>query len=235
MHELFFVRLFAYSIIPLLLASAHLLLDRHARTPARRIELFTVYLLAISVGASGLGGAFGHLFLSDLIAEGVGWPVGSPFQLEMGFANLALGILGIMAISRRDGFRTATIVAVTVVGVGATTVHLMDIAATGNLAPGNTVQNLGNLLDPVLLIALAWLANRHPAEAVNPAGARWHRQVETVAGMAAAGVGIGFGVGFAAGALLLWTVLGVLAGVAFGVLLNRRASDAHKELMPAAR
>ena len=31
MHELFFVRLFAYSIIPLLLASAHLLLDRHAR------------------------------------------------------------------------------------------------------------------------------------------------------------------------------------------------------------
>ena len=36
-----------------------------------------------------------------------------------------------------------------------------------------------------------------------------------MAGMAAAGVGIGFGVGFAAGALLLWTVLGVLAGVAF--------------------
>ena len=101
MHELFFVRLFAYSIIPLLLASAHLLLDRHARTPARRIELFTVYLLAISVGASGLGGAFGHLFLADVIAEGVGWPVDSPFQLEMGFANLALGILGIMAISRR--------------------------------------------------------------------------------------------------------------------------------------
>lgn len=229
LHELFFVRLFAYSIIPLLLASAHLLLDRRSRTLARRIEIFTVYLLAISVGASGLGGAFGHLFLSDLIAEGVGWPVGSPFQLEMGFANLALGILGIMAISRRDGFRTATIVAVTVVGVGATIVHMIDIAATGNLAPGNTVQNLGNLLDPVLLIALAWLAGRHARAAADPAGERWHRQVETVAGMAAAGVGIGFGVGFAVDALLLWTVIGVLAGVAMGVLLNRRSSVESEE------
>ena len=32
---------------------------------------------------------------------------GNPFQLEVGFANLAVGILGIVAMGRRDGFREA--------------------------------------------------------------------------------------------------------------------------------
>ena len=116
-----------------------------------------IYLFAISLGATGIGGAFGHLFLSDQIAEGIGWAAGSPFQLEMGYANLAIGVLGLIAIGRRDGFRTATIVATTIFGVGATIVHLQDIVAHGNLAPGNTIQNVGNLLDPVLLISLTWL------------------------------------------------------------------------------
>lgn len=76
MNELFFVRIFAYTFLPLLPAGGHLLLGRPARTPARRIELFMLYLFAISVGANGLGGAFGYLFLSDLVAEGVGWEAG---------------------------------------------------------------------------------------------------------------------------------------------------------------
>ena len=220
MNELFFVRVFAYSITPLLLATAHMLLDRQARTTAQRIELFIVYLLAISVGANGLGGAFGHLFLSDLIAEGVGWPTGSPFQLEMGFANLLVGVLGIMAISRRDGFRTATILATTILGVGATIVHLIDIAATGNLSPGNTIINLGNLLDPALLIGLTWLASRNSEE--NPASKRWYMRLEMIAGMAAAGVGTGFGLGYALDGLFLWTLIGALVGVAIGLVLSQR-------------
>ena len=90
----------------------------------------------------------------------MGWATGSPFQLEMGFANLLVGVLGLMAVGRRDGFRSAAILATTIIGFGATAVHLPDIVATGNLAPGNTIQNLGNLLDPLLLIGLTWLAAR---------------------------------------------------------------------------
>ena len=232
MDELFFVRIFAYSILPLLLAAGHSLLDRQARTPARRIELFVIYLLAISVGANGLSGAFGHLFLSDLIAEGVGWPTGSPFQLEMGFANLLVGVLGLMAIGRRDGFRTAAILATTILGLGATAVHLWDIAAAGNLAPGNTIQNVGNLLDPVLLISLAWLASRTAdPDAESPAFLRWQMRQQPVAGMAAAGVGTGFGIGFAAGGLLLWTIIGALVGVSIGILLSNRTAQRQDPLV----
>lgn len=227
MNELFLVRLFAYTFLPLLLAAGHLLLDREARTPARRIELLMLYLFAISVGANGLGGAFGHLFLSDLVAEGVGWAAGSPFQLEMGFANLAIGALGIMAISRRDGFRTATIIATAVVGFGATIVHLMDIAAEGNLAPGNTIQNVANVVDPVLLIGLTWLNARiHDPDAESPAFLRWQMRQQPIMGWVAAGVGTGFGVGYATGALLLWTLAGTLAGVAVGIVFRNRIGQA---------
>lgn len=222
MNDLFVTRVFAYSLLPLLLAAGHILLDSEARTRPRRLELFILYLLAISVGANGLSGAFGHLFLSDLVAESIGWPAGSPFQLEMGFANLAMGLLGLLAISRRDGFRTATIVAVTVIGVGATAVHLYDIVLTGNLAPGNTLQNVSNLLDPALLIAFSWLAARSTdADAESPAFQEWQRRQQPVAGMAAAGVGMGFGLGYALGLLLPLTLLGALAGVALGVRFSR--------------
>ncbi len=232
MNELYLVRIFAYSLLPLLLAAGHLLLDRQARTPARRIELFIVYLLAISVGANGISGAFGHLFLSDLIAEAVGWPTGSPFQLEMGFANLLVGVMGLMAVGRRDGFRTAAILATTILGLGATAVHLWDIAATGNLAPGNTIQNIGNLLDPALLIGLSWLASRSAdADAESPAFLHWQMRLQPVAGMAAIGVGAGFGIGYAAGGLLLWTVLGALLGVGVGTAISLRTAHGQNALV----
>jgi hypothetical protein len=232
MDALFLIRIFAYSLLPLLLATSHILLDRQARTTARRIELFIIYLLAISVGANGLSGAFGHLFLSDLVAEAVGWPTGSPFQLEMGYANLLIGVLGLMAVGRRGDFRTAAIMATTIIGVGATFVHLQDIVAHGNLAPGNTIQNISNLLDPILLIGLTWWSARIAAsDGDSPAFLHWQVRQQPVAGLAAAGVGTGFGIGFAIGGLFLWTLMGAFVGVGIGIVLSKRAGQAQNALV----
>lgn len=221
METVFVARLFAYAILPLLLATIHLLLDPHARTPARRIELFVIYLLSVSVGAAGLGGAFGHWFLADLVATSIGWPTGSPFQAEMGFANLALGVLGIMAAGQRGGFRLATVVAVSIIGAGATLVHLQDIAMHGNLAPGNTIQNISNLLDPVLLIALLWRASQlNDADSDSPAFQQWRERQLPIAGCAAAGIGIGFGIGFALDSTSAWTLAGALIGAGIGKMFS---------------
>ena len=94
-----------------------------------KVEVYLIYLFMLGVGASGLSGFFGHVFTPDAVAESIDWPKGSPFQQEMGFANLALGVLGLIAAWRRDGFREATVIAVTIVGVGATLVHVIDIAS----------------------------------------------------------------------------------------------------------
>jgi len=50
----------------------------------------------------------------------------------------------------RDGFREVTIMPLTSFALGATVVHLMDIVATSNLAPGNSIQNASKLLGPAL-------------------------------------------------------------------------------------
>ena len=230
--QLVLTRIFAFSILPLLLAAGHQLLDRQARTPARRIELFIVYILALSVSGAGISGAFGHLFLSDLVAEAVGWPAGSPFQLEMGFANLVLGVLGVIAVSRRGGFRTATIMATAVLGVGVTFVHLQDIVAHGNLAPGNTFQNIGNLLDPALLIGLSWLARRiaDPDEA-SLSFQQWQERVQPLAVWALAGVGTGFSIGYTTGLPFLWLFIGSAVGVGIGLFVSNRVARGQRKLV----
>lgn len=70
---------------------------KSSRSRERKIETFLLYLFGIGVAGSGIGGFFGHFFISDSVAKSIGWPTGNLFQLEVGFANLAIGILGIIA------------------------------------------------------------------------------------------------------------------------------------------
>ena len=147
-------RVFAFSVLPVLLAALHVRLDAGAKDRFRKAEVYLVYLFMLGVAGSGFSGFFGHVFTPDVVAESIGWPTGSPFQQEVGFANLALAVLGLVAAWRRDGFREATVIAVAIFGVGATLVHVTDIVQEGNLAPGNSIQNVGNLLKPAALVAV---------------------------------------------------------------------------------
>src|SRR5215216_2618817 len=99
------LRVFIYAILPLLIAVGHIRLDKSSQSRERKLEIFLLYLFGVGVAGSGIGGFFGHYFISDSVAESIGWPTGNPFQLEVAFANLAVRILGIVAIGRRDGFR----------------------------------------------------------------------------------------------------------------------------------
>ncbi|MBT5875201.1 MAG: hypothetical protein HOH43_17410 [Candidatus Latescibacteria bacterium] len=113
------IRLFIYTILPLLIACSLIVVGKNIFTRERKLETFLVYLFSLGVAGSGIGGFFGHFFISDLVAESIGWPVGSPFQPEVGFANLALGALGLVATAGCNGFREATVIAVRVFAIGA--------------------------------------------------------------------------------------------------------------------
>jgi len=227
--SVFLLRTFAFVILPLLLAALAVTLDRNAGTRERRIEVFLVYMFALGA-AAGIGNWGGHLFAADQVAESIGWEPGSPFQLETGFANLSYGVLAIIAMGRRDGFREATVIGATVMAVGATAVHIWDIAATGNLAPGNTLQNVINLARPALLIGLLAASRRAeglPAsEAGTPAFDVWRGTVIAVAGPIAGCVGVGMGLGLAFDQGWLGLVLGLAGGVALGLLSRSRSVEA---------
>ena len=223
------LRIFIFTILPLLIAGTHIVLDKTVFNRERKIEIFLLYLFGLGVAANGLGGFIGHVFFSDMVAESIGWPGGNPFQLEVGFTNLALGVLGIIAMGRRDGFREATVVAVTVFAVGATIVHMLDIFETGNLAPGNTVQNVSNLLRPALLIGFLAASRRAERLPDSEAGlARfeiWRIPRAQAAGYMAGSVATGFGIGFALGWPVIGTGVGILVGVGIVALIISRSQE----------
>jgi 4-amino-4-deoxy-L-arabinose transferase-like glycosyltransferase len=222
------IRVFSFSILPVIIAAGHLGLDSSSRPRERRLEIFVLYLFGVGVAGSGIGGFFGHVFLSDQVGESIGWPTGNPFQLEVGVANLALGILGIVAMGRRDGFREATVITATVLGVGATVVHVMDVIETGNLAPGNTIQNISNLLRPALLIAFlaaSRRAERSPdSETQTPGFEQWREPRIRAAGIMTGTVAAGFGAGFAIDLPLIGTLVGTLVGAGLAAFVLARAS-----------
>ena len=226
---IFTIRITIFTILPVILAGIILLIDRSTYSRERKIEVFLIFLFALGVAGSGISGFFGHLFLSDQVAEGVGWPAGSPFQLEMGFANLILGVLGIIAVGRRDGFREATVIAVAILGFGATIVHIIDIVETGNLAPGNTIQNFSNLVRPALLIGFLIAGRRAEAKPESEAGTtefeQWRQPLGMAAGIVTAVVATCFGLGFAVGQPTILTMIGVtISLVILGVVIQRSPS-----------
>jgi hypothetical protein len=211
---IFLIRTSIFTILPILAAAIAILFDPQIRTRSQKLETYLIYLFGLAVAGGGIGGFFGHMFLSDFVAESIGWPAGSPFQLEMGFANLAIGVLGFVALTRRDGFREATVIAVTVLSFGATIVHLIDILETGNLAPGNTLQNVSNLLEPALLIGFL-IASRRAEATRSEEGevdSTWRYPYLQAVGWLTGIVSAAFGIGFSFGQPIVVTIVGVLAG-----------------------
>ena len=223
------VRLFAFSVLPALLALLHVRLSR-GQDRVWKIEVFLIYLFILGVGAGGLSGFFGHVFVPDTVADSIGWARGSHFQQEMGFANLALGVLGFIAASRRDGFREATVIAVSVLAVGASVVHVLDIIETTNFAPGNSLQIIGNILKPSLLIPLLLMGRRAEGhdEPAHPFD-RTRMTVVQTAAVVTGVVGTGFGLGFSFDLVVPAMLLATLAAAVITARSARRVvpMEAH--------
>jgi len=104
------------------------------------------------------------------------------------------------------------VIAVAIMGVGATVVHVNDMLQEGNLAAGNSIQNVANLLKPALLIPMLILNRRsEPVRTGAVSFDRWRMTVVGTAGIVTAVVGTGLGIGY-------WRELTVLATLIAAVL-----------------
>ena len=119
-------------------ALIHIAADKEPKTPGRVCEILLSYMLPLIIGLGGLMAFYGHAFLSDKIAASIGWPSGSPFQLEVAVTNLAFGVLGILCIWFRKGFWLATGLGVSIFYFGAAVIHIRDIVISGNAAVNNS-------------------------------------------------------------------------------------------------
>ncbi len=147
--------------VSLLLAIIHLYFDKQTRTSQRIAEVFLLYILSIAVGLNGVYSFLGHFFFADRVAAYIGWPSGNPFQTEVAFANLAIGVLGLLCLWKREGFWLATGIGTAIWLLGASYVHVHEFMQSGNAAAGNIGPVLySNLLRSVVILGLLVIYQR---------------------------------------------------------------------------
>ena len=141
----------------------HLWLGKRPVSLMRVAEVLLLYLLVIFVGLGGLMAFLGHTFKDQEIALKIGWQP-SPFQFEVAVADLAFGVLGIMCIWQRRGFRTATGIGYAIFLLGCGYGHFRDMTQHGNISPYNVgpVLWINDLAVPVFILLLLWV-RRHLA------------------------------------------------------------------------
>jgi hypothetical protein len=146
--------------LPALLFVAALVIAAARRGHASAAERFLSWILLLPIGITGLwAGAF-HVFFPGTAAALIGWEV-SPFQFEVGMADLAIGLTACISFWRDLSFKAAAISAASVFLLGDAVGHVRQMLIAGNFAPGNAgVPFYMDIICPLLAIALLLVANR---------------------------------------------------------------------------
>ncbi len=120
------------------------------------------YLFIFPLGLMSLWAFVGHVFFSERAAAAIGWAP-SPFQFEVGYANLGIGLASLYAAYSGFYARVAVAIAASSFLIGAGIGHVVDISQHGNLAPGNAGPILvADFLTPMVVLALLIVAARRP-------------------------------------------------------------------------
>lgn len=138
-------------------------------------EALFKWFLFFSIGISYLYNAAGHTFGHKQVAELIGW-ADSPFQLEVGFASLGFGLVGLLAPWRSFDMRLAAVLGPACFLWGAAGGHIYAIIAEHNFAPGNAGIFWSNILIPIVGFVFIWLQRRYEIEGRSAAPYPWLRR-----------------------------------------------------------
>jgi hypothetical protein len=147
--------IYIFIILTIICPILQIFLTKTPKTKNRIIEIFLLWIFLILIGFGSIWAFIGHVFFANMVAASIGWPAGSPFQFEVGIANLSYGILGILCLKFRDNFWTATVIAVSIFYLGDAYGHILQIFQFGNYTIGNTGSALYiDIIMPIILIIL---------------------------------------------------------------------------------
>ena len=138
----------------------HLMATRGKKRTESIVELISIYTFGLAGWFSIMSGLFGHIIYADQVAAGIGWPINSGFQMELGFAAIGIGIVGFLSFWIRS-FWLPFIIAKTSFMWGAGLTHILHMIQDGNYSPSNTGAIVyWDFLLPILLIVLFILYQR---------------------------------------------------------------------------
>jgi len=155
MFQLFFI------VLALLGASIHLALSPKRRSSRLAIaETYLLYLLVIYVGVMGVVTFVFHVFFPAWTSASIGWST-SPYEYEVGMADLTVGTLGILCLWFRGNFWLATAIANALWLLGDAVGHVRQMIEQNNHAINNSGLFLYlEFVGPVIVLGLLFYARR---------------------------------------------------------------------------
>jgi len=150
-----------FIILAVITASIQLAVSRPARSNGRSIAAtYLLYLFVFYVGLMGLLSAYAHVFRPIQTSASIGWST-SPYEYEVGMADLTIGVLGILCIWIRGNFWLATAIANAVWLLGDAVGHARQVLLANNHAPNNSgIFLVAEFITPIIILALAIYCSR---------------------------------------------------------------------------
>ncbi len=149
MFQVFFV------VLSIIAASIHL-----AFSPSKRRHRLSItrtylrYLLLIYVGLMGILTAYAHVFRPIQTSASIGWSP-SPYEYEVGMADLSIGVLGVLCFWFRGNFWLAAAIGNAVWLLGDAVGHLRQMISYNNHASNNSgIFLVVEILMPLVILVL---------------------------------------------------------------------------------
>ncbi len=140
--------------------TVHLLSTRNKELQESTVEIIAIYTIGLAGWFTIMSGLFGHIIYADQVAAGIGWPLNSGFQMELGFAAIGIGLVGFLGFWVRS-FWLPFIIAKTSFMWGAGLTHILHMIQHGNFSPSNTGAIVyWDFLLPIFIIILFILYQR---------------------------------------------------------------------------
>ena len=149
-------------VVTIISISVHLLTTRNKERKESVIELVALYTIGLSGWFTIMSGLFGHMIYANQVASGIGWPLNSGFQMELGFASIGIGIVGFLGFWNRS-YWLPYIIMKFVFGWGAGYTHILHMVQNNNFSPSNTgIIVYWDFLFPIFMTVLYALYRRQP-------------------------------------------------------------------------
>lgn len=145
-----------------LTAVAQLGLQGFSADTTEVLSTLLLHQFVVSHGIIAVGGFVINVLRPEETAANLGWPSG-PFQIKYGFAQVGLGVMGVLSIWLRGNFWAGTLVTLYVYGLSGLWTHTQEVLRKRQAGGGTDWVEVGNIvLDVIYHLALTWMSLQIP-------------------------------------------------------------------------
>lgn len=153
-YEISGLNVYIQIVVTIISISVHLFNTRTTERKETVIEIISIYTFGLAGWFTIMSGLFGHILYADQVAAGIGWPLNSGFQMELGFASIGIGVVGFLGFWNR-AYWLPLIIMKFIFGWGAGFTHILHMVQHNNFSPSNTgVILYWDFIFPVVMIVL---------------------------------------------------------------------------------